>query len=245
MPSRLGSEMRMLSGAWRCFVQPQHALARRRRIVVRDDRLPAHLLHRDLPAVRQRMLRRDEQHQLVGPELQRQQVALRRVERQHAEVDRAQQDLLRHLARVHAPDVHQDGRIVLLERGDERQQTGDAGLVCANQHAALAHVAKLGDGVRGLVGQPKEARGVVEQELAGVGQRAVAGRPVDEPLAARVLEPADGLAHGGLGPPQLAGGAREAALGRDGDEDAEILECHGLWGPGNAGDVGRRRQWGR
>ena len=91
-------------------------------------------------------------------------------------------------------------------------------------------VAQVGDGPGGLVGEPQQPRRVVEQQLAGVGQRAVARGPVDEPLAGIVLEPADGLAHGRLGPAQLPGGPREAALGGHHGEDPQVLEGHELGG---------------
>ena len=41
---------------------------------------------------------------------------------------------------------------------------------------------------------------VVEEQLAGIRQRAVPRGSVDQTLAAAVLEPADGLADGRLGP---------------------------------------------
>ena len=134
-------------------------------------------------AAGQRMSRRHEQHELVGAEQQRRQLALGRIERQHAEVHRAQQHFLRHLPRRHAPDLHEDAGMLALERVDERQHRVHAALVRADEHAALLDVAQVGDGPGGLVGQPQQPVGVVEQQLAGVGQRAVAGRPVDQPLA--------------------------------------------------------------
>ena len=117
--------------------------------------------------------------------------------------------------------------ILLLERRDERQHGVHAGLVRADQHAALLDVAQVGDGRRGLVDEPQEPRRVLEEHFPRVGQRAVARRPVDELLARAVLEPADRLAHRGLRAAELAGGAREAAFGGHHGEDAEILEGHG------------------
>ena len=42
------------------------------------------------------------------------------------------------------------------------------------EHAALAHIALVGDRARRLFGQSKESRGVVKEQFPGVGQRAVA-----------------------------------------------------------------------
>ena len=52
MPSRLGSDDLDVERRVTLFVEPQHALARRRRIVVRDDRLAPDLLDRDPLACR-------------------------------------------------------------------------------------------------------------------------------------------------------------------------------------------------
>ena len=158
MPSRLGSEIADVQRRVPLFVEPQHALARRRRVVVRDDRLAPDLLHRHLLAARQRMVGLDEQHELVGAEQQRQQLLLRRIERQHAEVHRAQQDFLRHLPRRDAPHLDEDAGVVLLERRDQRQHGVHAGLVRADEHAPLLDVAQVGDGAGGLVDEPQEPR---------------------------------------------------------------------------------------
>ena len=59
----------------------------------------------------------------------------------------------------------------------------DAALVRADEHAALPDVAQLGHGAGRLVGQPEQPGRVVEEQLARVGERAVARRSVDQPLA--------------------------------------------------------------
>ena len=66
MPSRLGSAITMLSGDVPLLEEAQHALARRRRIVVRDHGLAPDLLHRDLRRRGERMRGRHQQHELVG-----------------------------------------------------------------------------------------------------------------------------------------------------------------------------------
>ncbi len=62
---------------------------------------------------------------------------------------------------------------LLLERRDERQHGVDAAFVGADEHAALANLAQVGDGRRRLVGQPEEAGAVLEEHFAGGGERAV------------------------------------------------------------------------
>ena len=160
------------------------------------------------------------------PSNERQQLALGRLERDDAEVDGAQQDFLRHLPRRNAPHLDEDARMVALERLDQRQHRVHAAFVRADEHAALLDVAQVGDRAGRLVDQTQQPVGVLEQQLAGVGQRAVARRPIDQPLAGAVLEPPDRLADRRLRPAKLAGRPREAPLGGDGGEHAEILEGH-------------------
>jgi hypothetical protein len=110
--------------------------------------------------------------------------------------------------------------------GDQRQHRVDAGLVGPDQHAPFPDVAQVGDGASGFIGEPQQTGGVVEQQLAGVGQGAVARRAVDQALAGVVFEPPDRLADGRLGAPEFACGAGKTALGGDNGEYAEILEGH-------------------
>ena len=83
MPSRLGSAITMLSGDVLLLEQPQHALARRRRIVVRDDRsrAPNSSIVTCL-AAGERVRRRHEQHELVGADGNVEQARFGRLERQ-------------------------------------------------------------------------------------------------------------------------------------------------------------------
>ena len=80
--------------------------------------------------------------------------------------------------------------------------------------------------VCGLAGQPEQALGVVLQQAAGLGQRAVAGRAVEQPLAQLVLDPADRLADGRLGPVKPPGGGGETPVGRNGEKRGQIRELH-------------------
>ena len=93
--------------------QPQHAIADVRGIVVRDDRLARALGQRDLAALRQRVRRVDEHHQLVVAEHHRAEPRFGRLKRQHAEIEPALRDFRAELPRRDAThvDVHQRMRL--------------------------------------------------------------------------------------------------------------------------------------
>ena len=195
--------------------EPQYAVAHVRRIVVRDHRVPAALRERHFLMSRERMARRYEHHELVVAEDDRAQLRLARMEREHAEVERALRDLRPDLPCRDAPDVHVHERMRFAEPRDERQDDVNGGFVGADQDAAATQVAEVLDGHLGLFGEAKQALRIVPEQPSGVGQRGVLGRPVEEALADALLEPADGLADGRLGPVQLHGRPGKAALGRN------------------------------
>ncbi len=68
--------------------------------------------------------------------------------------------------------------------------------------------------------------GVLLEQAPRFGQGAVADGPIEQAIAELFLEPADGLAHGGLGAMQLLGGDRKAAFRRNRDKCAQILQLH-------------------
>ena len=103
---------------------------------------------------------------------------------------------------------------------DERQQGVHRRLVGADDDPAAAHLLQLADRRLGLGGEPQQPRGVVLQQPPASVSVAVARRPIEQPVAQLVLEPADRLADGRLRPVELLGGLREAALGGDRDESS-------------------------
>ena len=125
MPSRLGSEIEDVRRDVMLLEQAQHAVAHVRRIVVRDHRLARALRQRHFAARGQRMRRVHEHHELVLAEHHRAEPRLGRLERQHAEVERALRDLGADLPRRHAPDVHVHQRVRL--RGSARSSAARRG----------------------------------------------------------------------------------------------------------------------
>ena len=103
----------------------------------------------------------------------------------------------------------------------------DGAFVDAEGEFAAAAGAEVVDGALDFLAEIEHALGVADQELAGVGELAGAGAAGEEGLADPVLELADGDADGGLGAEELLGGAGEAALAGDGEEDVEFGEVHG------------------
>ena len=175
----------------------------------------------------QRMARVGEHHELVVAERHGLQRALGRRERQHAEVDGAVEERRRHVPRRHAAHVDQHLRVGAAEAGDHRQQRVHRRFVGADDDAAAPHFLELADGELGVGGERQQPAGIVLQQAAGFGQRAVARRPVEQTVAELFLEPLDGLADRRLGPVELLGGLGETSLGRDRRENGEVLQLHG------------------
>ena len=76
--------------------------------------------------------------------------------------------------------------------------------------------------------RPEQPLGVVLEEPARLGQRAVPRGPVEQPLPQLVLDPAHRLADGRLGPVEAPGGGRKAPIRRHGKECGEVGELHKL-----------------
>ena len=114
MPSRLGSDTRMLAGNVVLLEQPEHAVAHVRRVVVRDDRLPRALRQRHLPRLRPAdATDGTSMTSSSWPEDDRAEPRLGGLEREHAEVEAALRHLGADLPRRDAADVdvHQRMRV--------------------------------------------------------------------------------------------------------------------------------------
>jgi hypothetical protein len=208
------------------LVGAQHAVARRRRIVVRDHDLASDFLQRHAVAPRQRMFRRRQQHHVVAAERERLHAAIRRLEREHAEVEAAIEDGVGDLPGRHAPDVDDDVGMSHRESLDVRQQAVHGRFVGADDDAAAAHLLQLADGRLRLAGEPEEPLRIVLQEASGLGQRAVARRAVEQPLAQLILDPPDRLADGGLRPVQAPRRGRKAAIRGHREESRQVRQLH-------------------
>ena len=132
------------------------------------------------------------------------------------------------MARRHAAHVDQHLGVGAPEAGDDRQQRMDGGFVGADDDAAAAHLLELADGELGVGGEGQQAAGIVLEEAAGLGQRAVARRAVEQAIPELFFEAFDGLADRRLGPVELLCGLGKTSLGRDGRENGEILQLHGV-----------------
>ena len=174
--------------------------------------------------------RRRQHHELVVAQANRAEPALGGREREHAEVEAALLHFDADLARRDASDVELDARVLLAEALDQRQEHVDRGLVGADEDPAALEVAQVADRRFGLFGEPHQTLRVVEEHPAGLGELAVLGRAIEEPLAEVVLETADRLADRRLRAMQARGGAREAALRGDGQKDLKLCEIHGFKG---------------
>ena len=164
------------------------------------------------------VLRRRQQHDVVAAERQRLDAAIGRLERQHAEVEAAIEDRVGDLPRRHAAHVDDDVGMVERELLDVRQQAVDGGLVGADDDAAAADLLQLAHRRLRLVGQPEQPLRVVLEQPSGLGQRAVARRAVEEPLPQLVLDAADRLADGRLGPVQAPRRGGKTAVRRHGEK---------------------------
>ena len=91
----------------------------------------------------------------------------------------------------------------------------------------------------GLLRQAEQPLGVVAEQAAGVGQGGVLGGAVEQPLADALLEPADRLADGRLGPVQLHGGPGEAPFGGDLAE-RRVIQLSSTAAPSAGGGVRAR-----
>jgi len=112
-------------------------------------------------------------------------------------------------------------------RGDDGQEVHHRVLVRRDGDLAAPEAAELQDRAHGVAAQVEQLLGVLVEDAARGGERAILRRAVDEGRADLALEALEGLAHGGLGPVQALGGGREALLLRDGEQHLELGQIHG------------------
>ncbi len=132
------------------------------------------------------------------------------------------------VARKGAPHGQADVGVEATVTHQGGQQGVDGAFVDAQGELAAAAGTEVVEGALGLLAKIEHALGIVDEQLAGVGELAAAGAAGEERLAHPVFEAANGDADGGLGAEELLGGAGEAALASDGEEDVEFSEVHGV-----------------
>ena len=167
-----------------------------------------------------------EHHQLILTKHDGIEPGFGRLEGEHPEVEAALCHLGADLSGRHSPHVDVHERVRFAKSLDEGQDSMNGCLVGADEHPAPTQVAEILDGGLGLLGQAKEPLGVVAEQTTGVCERGVLGRPVEQPLADALLEPSDRLADRRLGAVELHGCPREAPLGGDAEEDAQLGQFH-------------------
>ncbi len=156
------------------LVRAEHALARGRRIVVRDDRLLTDFLDRGAAPAGQWMRGMRKHHELVAAERKRLQPAIGRLEGQDAEIQTAIEELGRNGSRTDAPNLDERLGVRLREALEKRQERVNRRLVRADDHAAAAHLLQLAHGDLGVCRKAQEPARVLLQQHPGFGQRAVA-----------------------------------------------------------------------
>ena len=132
----------------------------------------------------------------------------------------------RNLPRRDAPDVDHRLRVLRVEAFDERQQRVDGGFVGADDDPPAPDLLELANRRFGVGGEPHQPLRVVLQQPAGLGERAVSGRSIEQALAQLLLQPADALADRRLGPVELRGGAEKLRSAATVRKTCQILELH-------------------
>ena len=110
--------------------------------------------------------------------------------------------------------------------GDDRQQKKYGVLIGADGDLAVVKITHLDQGSLGRVPQIQHLAGVIEQDLAGEGERTVLGRAVKKALTDLGLEPSDGLADRRLSAVEHLGGPRKTALARDRYQNLKLIDIH-------------------
>ncbi len=184
------------------LVGAEDAVARRRRIVVRDHRLLADLFDRR-PATRgERVLRMRQHHQLVGPSAIDCSPRSAGLEREDAEVEIAVEQLGRDRARADAAHLDERMRMRLGEAIEKRQQRVHRGFVGADNHSTAPDLLQLAHGGFGVGGQAQQPRRHIP---GGAGRPRSA--PRSEPSGRTAGRPAPPRAGGWPGSPPAASGA--------------------------------------
>ncbi len=177
------------------------------------------------------MVEREDDDELLGDELvQSEAVTLDPLgHRQEGEVELVEPEHLGELFARLLADGQLDARMALVEdRQHERHVDRAHRVQRADRHPAGLDAAEaLELGVGGLeLGQ--DPPGASDEQLAGLGDRHLPSRPLDEREAGLLLEAADLLGERGLGNVLALGGAGEVALVSERNQVPQLPQFHKL-----------------
>ena len=172
------------------------------------------------------MLRRNDEHEFVEIYDHRMQAGFLRLVGEHAELRAVAQHVVGNVAAQRALHLDLDHGMQAAELGQQRQQVEHGEFVGRDDQLAFLQFAQFSQRFGGLAAQVDQLFGVFEENLAGVGEDALARRSVEKSFAEFVLELADGLAYRRLGAEEFFGGAGEAVLAGDRQKYFKLRKFH-------------------
>jgi hypothetical protein len=207
--------------------QLDHAAAKRRFNDVSDEDFVVELRDVDLALSGEGVLGRHDERKFVFEDFGGLELRVARHEGDRAEVQAIVEDFVRDIAREHAMHADEHAGVLLAKGAESRKQGMNRAFVDAEGEFAAGEAAKLIKPFFDFVAEIDEALGVIAKEVARVGEAHRARAADEERLSETLLEFADGEADGRLCAVKAFGGAREAALAGDGQENLQFTEVHG------------------
>ncbi len=192
-----------------------------------NEGFAAEALDGDLRHSGERVLRSDDADQLIAEDDRGFHLGVVGAEADHAHFDGVGEDIIGNAAGERALDGDLDARVLAAEGVQQRQQVEAGVLVGGQVELAGVQRAQVDQGGARVRPQVEHLLRVVAENLAGVGEDAVAGGALEQRLTEFSLQLGDDLADRRLGAVQARGGAGEAALFGDGEEGFELEEVHG------------------
>ena len=193
---------------------------------MRHEVFRAEFCNRHFGALSQFVLGRYHKRKMVLINDAREQALIIRVISKDAQLQFAVHQFRRNFARKAAADLHFDARVFAPVGFDMVEQIQGRRLIRANRQPAGGFVAKFRQRVFQVALQGFEAPGVFEDDLAGVGQKQVFGRAVDQLFAQVCFQTLDRQRDSGLGSQQLFGRTGKTLLGGHRLEHAQRVQVH-------------------
>ncbi len=208
------------------LVDPEHAFARRRWVVVSNDRLAAHFFNRYSLFRCEPMTRVRQHDQLVAAKRDRLQPLVGWLKRQHTEIEAALEEFRCNLPRRHSPDLDARPRVLARELLDDVQERMHGRFIRTDDDTPVANVLQLPDGRLSFCRKAQQSDRMLLQQQARFGQGAVARCPIEQLVAKFIFQSPDRLADGRLRSMQFLGGLRKASIVCDGDKRVQVLQLH-------------------